>query len=152
MSASDPDYRAQPDAYRMGRSEQGVFHTPPYTEALLPLWRFKTPAMAQESADAISRAFAAYRADNDFVGMDVARKFLQMGYTRSRRYARHPGGRKFDAQRRLLAEVLDPEKQKSAEIFAQALGRVLKDAAYLAAKSDYQRRVGRTRPASRTAR
>lgn len=28
--------------------------------------------------------------------MDMARKFLQMGYTRSRRYANYKGGKKFD--------------------------------------------------------
>ncbi len=27
-------------------------------------------------------------ADEDFVGADMARRFLQMGYTRSRRYAK----------------------------------------------------------------
>ena len=29
--------------------------------------------------------------------MDMARKFLQMGYTRSRRYASHKGSKKYDA-------------------------------------------------------
>ena len=28
--------------------------------------------------------------------MDMARKFLQMGYTRARRYANHRGGKKYD--------------------------------------------------------
>ena len=39
--------------------------------------------------------FLRYKARGDFVGMDMARKFLQMGYTRSRRYANHKGGRKY---------------------------------------------------------
>ena len=30
------------------------------------------------------------------MGADMARKFLQMGYTRARRYANHRGGRKYD--------------------------------------------------------
>lgn len=30
--------------------------------------------------------------------MDMARKFLQMGYTRSRRYANHKSGRKYSTQ------------------------------------------------------
>ena len=28
--------------------------------------------------------------------MDMARKFLEMGFTRSRRYANHPSGKKYD--------------------------------------------------------
>ena len=39
--------------------------------------------------------FLSYRAEDDFVGMDMARKFLQMGYTRARRYANHKSGRKY---------------------------------------------------------
>ena len=33
-------------------------------------------------------------ADNNFIGADMARKFLQMGYGRSRRYANHKSGKK----------------------------------------------------------
>jgi hypothetical protein len=32
---------------------------------------------------------------HDFVGADMARKFIQMGYTRARRYANHAGGKKY---------------------------------------------------------
>ena len=39
--------------------------------------------------------FKAYLKDHDFVGADMARKFIQMGYTRARRYATHAGGRKY---------------------------------------------------------
>ena len=31
--------------------------------------------------------YADYRYKNDFVGMDMCRKFLEMGFTRARRYA-----------------------------------------------------------------
>ena len=30
--------------------------------------------------------YVDYRAKNDFVGMDMCRKFLEMGFTRARRY------------------------------------------------------------------
>jgi hypothetical protein len=39
--------------------------------------------------------YPAYRAADDFVGMDRTRKYLQMGYTRPRRYALQRGGRKY---------------------------------------------------------
>jgi hypothetical protein len=36
------DLREHPEAYRVGRGEQGVFHAEPYKGELLPLWSFKT--------------------------------------------------------------------------------------------------------------
>jgi hypothetical protein len=38
---------------------------------------------AQESTEAIWSKYAAYRADEDFVEMDMARKYLQAGVTRA---------------------------------------------------------------------
>ena len=37
-----------------------------------------------------------YRIQKDFVGMDMCRKFLEMGFTRARRYANHKDGKKYD--------------------------------------------------------
>ena len=33
--------------------------------------------------------FCQFKAQRDFIGMDMARKFLEMGFTRARRYANH---------------------------------------------------------------
>ena len=89
------DFREHPELYRVGKGEQGVLLVEPYKSEILPHWRFKTPALAQKSANKIYRIFLEYKATEDFVGMDMARKFLQMGYTRSRRYANHKSGRKY---------------------------------------------------------
>jgi hypothetical protein len=62
------------------------FHVERYKSELLPLW-IKNAEMAQEAAGAVCRHFLEYRDEADFVGMDVARKYLQVGYTWSRRYA-----------------------------------------------------------------
>lgn len=86
------DYRARPELYRVARGEQGVLTVEPYKSEILPLWRFRTPDVARESAAAIFGCYERYKAAGEFVGMDMARKFLQMGYTRSRRYANHKGG------------------------------------------------------------
>lgn len=83
------DSRRHPELYRIGRGEQGVLLVQPYKRDFLPLWRFRTPAVAQKSADAIYALYLRYRAAEDFVGIDMARKFLPMGWTRSRRYANH---------------------------------------------------------------
>jgi Domain of unknown function (DUF4385) len=107
---SGVDLRKHPEEYRIGRGEQGVFHAEPYRSELLPLWSFKTEEDARKSSEAIHEKLEEYRSAGDFVGMDVARKFLQMGYTRSRRYARYRGGNKSRPR-----EELDPEKQRAAE-------------------------------------
>jgi hypothetical protein len=83
-------------SYRIGRGEQGVLTFEPYKSAILPLWRFKTGPIARKSATAIYAKFEAYDDADDFVGMDMCRKFLQMGMTRAKRYANHAGGRKYD--------------------------------------------------------
>lgn len=66
-----------------------------YKNEILPFWKFKTPEIAKASASKIYKMFLIYKKLNDFVGMDMARKFLQMGYTRSRRYANHKSGKKY---------------------------------------------------------
>lgn len=90
------DFRAHPELYRVGRGEQGVLLVEPYKSEILPHWRFATPDIARESSEAIYAMFLDYLAQGDFVGADMARKFIQMGYTRSRRYANHQGGKKYD--------------------------------------------------------
>jgi hypothetical protein len=88
------DFREHPELYRIGKGEQGVLLVQPYKSELLPHWRFKTPEIARRSAGKIYQMFLDYKAKGDFVGMDMARKFLQMGYTRSRRYANQDGNMK----------------------------------------------------------
>ena len=71
----------------------------PYKSEILPHWRFRTPEIARESSEKILALYEGYKAAGEFVGMDMARKFLQMGYTRARRYANHRGGRKYSPAR-----------------------------------------------------
>ncbi|MEK0179898.1 DUF4385 family protein [Microcoleus anatoxicus] len=70
----------------------------PYKGEILPFWRFKTPEIAAESSSKIYSLFLEYLDRQDFVGADMARKFLQMGYTRSRRYANHLHRQKIPAE------------------------------------------------------
>ncbi|PUA30799.1 MAG: hypothetical protein B0W54_02055 [Cellvibrio sp. 79] len=124
------DLREQPDLYRTGIGEQGVLLVEPYKSEILPHWKFKTPELAKKSAQKIYSLFKQYLKDDDFVGADMARKFLQMGYTRSRRYANHKSGKKYDGPvpqdkkgqsgahgREILPRAPDEEKARSAEIF-----------------------------------
>lgn len=135
--------RNQPELYRTGVGEQGVLLVEPYKSEILPHWRFKTPAVAKESAAKIYQLFLAYKKQNDFVGMDMARKFLQMGYTRSRRYANHKSGKKYDGPvpmdkkgvsgahgRQQLPQDLDPVKAESATIFYEVWQKAKEDRVY----------------------
>ena len=140
------NFREHPELYQVGRGEQGVLRVEPYKSEILPHWRFRTPAIAQESARTIYALFLAYKEAGDFVGMDMARKFLQMGYTRSRRYANHRTGRKYDpATREVLPREADwqtNDKAESARIFYAYYAKAKEDAVYLRAKLHHQQAFG----------
>jgi hypothetical protein len=150
------DAHAHPESYRVARGEQGVLTVQPYKDELLPLWRFATPEVAAESAAAITERFHAYLDAGDFVGADMARKFLQMGFTRARRYANHPGGEKYDGpvpadkkgqsgahgRRELPRGPEDPVKAESARIFKQAWDAVEQVERYTAARAEHRERHG----------
>ena len=83
--------------------------------------------------------FLAYKARDDFVGMDMARKFLQMGYTRSRRYANHKGGRKYaEDGETILPSGNDPVKAESAAIFKERWALAKDDPDYLRLKARHR--------------
>jgi hypothetical protein len=77
--------------------------------------------------------FLDYLQQEDCVGADMARKFIQMGYTRSRRYANHKSGRKYksnpqkesskeaqiNARKDILPNEVDSVKAESAAIFKE---------------------------------
>lgn len=135
------DFREHPELYRIGKGEQGVLLVEPYKSEILPHWRFKTPAIAQKSANKIYRMFLDYKATEDFVGMDMARKFLQMGYTRSRRYANHKSGRKYsEGTREVLQREEDAVKAESARIFYEKWKKAREDKKYLELKKLHKER------------
>ena len=135
------DFRKQPELYRIGKGEQGVLLIEPYKSEILPHWRFKTPEIAKRSANKIYKMFLDYRAKDDFVGMDMARKFLQMGYTRSRRYANHKSGRKYkEGTKEVLERQEDPIKAESATIFYEKWKKVREDKKYLEFKKQHKER------------
>jgi hypothetical protein len=139
------DYRAHPSRYRVGKGEQGVLICEPYKSELVPHWRFRTPDVAARSAKAIFRKFKAYLKAGEFVGADMARKFLQMGYTRARRYANDAGGRKYDKDDGYKPKARgtgDPEKAESATIFHTYWKKAEAQADYAALKKDWKERHG----------
>lgn len=144
------DFRERPDLYRIGRGEQGVLLVEPYKSEILAHWRFRTPAEARRSAATIFRLFRAYGRKRDFVGMDMARKFLQMGFTRARRYANRRSGRKYaPGTRRPLPRRPDAEKARSAAIFHERWRAAAADRTYQALARAHRERYGNKKGARR---
>jgi len=131
------DFRKHPELYEVGRGEQGVLLVEPYKSEILPYWRFKTPEIAKESSAKIYELYEAYKKDGDFVGMDMARKFIQMGYTRAMRYAHHRSGRKYDEDKKVLPNEDDDIKRQSAVIFKEYWDRIRADDIYQQMKKEH---------------
>ena len=127
--------------YRIGRGEQGVLLVRPYTNDICQFWKFKTPKIAVKSAEQIYTMYAEYRAINDFVGMDMCRKFLEMGFTRARRYANHKDGKKYDENGNVTPQEPDwatSDKAISARIFKTYRDRVTKDDKYIRMRKNWR--------------
>ena len=108
--------------YRIGRGEQGVLLVRPYTEDICKYWRFKDETTARKSAAKIYEMFLDYTREGDFIGMDMARKFLEMGFTRARRYANHSSGKKYSKDGKVLPQDKDAltcEKATAARVFKE---------------------------------
>ena len=121
--------------YRIGRGEQGVLLVRPYTHDICSHWRFVDEETATKSSNKIYSMFCEYKQRDDFIGMDMARKFLEMGFTRARRYANHSSGRKYAKNGSISPceeDCLTNVKARSAQIF-----KVVRDKA--AYDPDYQR-------------
>lgn len=101
----------------------------PYKSELLPHWRFKDAPTATASCSKLYTILVSYLDQGDFVGADMARKFIQMGYTRARRYANHKAGKKYNhtanGKRQQIARLdpahQDPDKVEAASVFKAML-------------------------------
>ncbi len=129
LDFSDEENR---NLYRIGRGEQGVLLVRPYTNTICAHWRFRTPDEAVRSANKIFAMYLDYRDGKDFIGMDMCRKFLEMGFTRARRYANHNSGRKY---KRGTREILPQEEDCMTSKYAES-ARIFKHVRDIVAKSD----------------
>jgi hypothetical protein len=80
--------------------------------------------------------------------MDMARKFLRMGWTRARRYANHPGGRKYrPGTREELPRTEDATKAEAAQIFRALHTKALKNRTYQRLLREHARSTATSPPA-----
>ena len=127
--------------YRIGRGEQGVLLVRPYTNDICAYWRFKDVVTARKSSAKIYEMYQDYKRQKDFIGMDMARKFLEMGHTRSRRYANHKSGQKYDSSGAVLpqeADALVSVKAMAASIFKEVRDRVAMDPEYVMMRKQWR--------------
>ena len=127
--------------YRIGRGEQGVLLVKPYTNDICKYWRFKTLKEAEVSSQKIFDMYLDYRIQKDFVGMDMCRKFLEMGFTRARRYANHKDGKKYGKDGKILPQEKDwatSEKAKSARRFKDFRDLVTQDEFYISMRKEWR--------------
>ena len=119
--------------YRIGRGEQGVLLVRPYTNDICSHWRFVDEEAATKSSHKIYQMFCEYKRRDDFIGMDMARKFLEMGFTRARRYANHSSGRKYAEDGSVSTceeDCLTNVKAKAAQIFKVVRDKAAYDPKY----------------------
>ena len=127
--------------YRIGRGEQGVLLVRPYTNDICAHWRFVNEDAASKSANKIYSMYCNYKKSGDFIGMDMARKFLEMGFTRARRYANHHDGRKYTETGEVRPQETDAlhcEKSSAAKIFKNIRDKVAYDAEYQRQRKEWR--------------
>lgn len=127
--------------YRIGRGEQGVLMCRPYAEDICKHWRFKDVDTARKSSTKIYEMYCDYKRQKDFIGMDMARKFLEMGFTRSRRYANHKDGKKYDSSGSVLPQekdALTSVKAMAAMVFKNIRDRVANDPEYVRMRKEWR--------------
>jgi len=141
-SYRDINFRKYPGKYRIGKGEQGVLIAEPYKSEILPFWKFATPEIAERSAKKIYQLFLDYKKRDEFVGMDMARKFLQMGFTRSRRYANHRSGKKYNSDGSIREQDSgseDSSKAESARIFYAYYNKARSDEGYARMRREHMK-------------
>jgi uncharacterized protein YktA (UPF0223 family) len=160
------NFRQNLELYRVGVGEQGVLLVQPYKGEILPFWKFKNVEIAIIASQKIYSLFEQYLINKDFVGADMARKYLQMGFTRARRYANHSGGKKYAEGNQDQSKGLDypyssgsknkgnqvlpqnqdwatNEKAQVAKIYKQALDKANANEMYIKMKAEFVERYGR---------
>jgi len=139
LDFTDPETRK---LYRIGRGEQGVLLVRPYTNYICAHWRFVDVPTAHQSSAKIYEMFLDYKRKEDFIGMDMARKFLEMGFTRARRYANHRSGKKYDTTGKIRPQESDwrtSEKAKAAVIFKEIRDKAAYDPIYQQMRKEWRK-------------
>jgi hypothetical protein len=144
----DLELGAHPERYRHTPDERGAYKNRVLQGRQPPVWTVSDFAGAEAAAEAIHERFEAYRAADYFVGMDLARRDLQMGWTRALRYAKYLGRRKYerdadgDRVEREPDQWYDEEKHAVAQVYREYLDCVREDTTHRRLRDDHRERYG----------
>ena len=86
--------------------------------------------------------FYNYLSEGDFVGADMAKKYLHMGFTRARRYANHRDGKKYNPDGSIIPQEPDAltcNKATSARIFYVRWKEARENEKYLTLKKNHKK-------------
>jgi len=75
----DINYKVKPLLYEVTECFGGMYTCEPYKTKFLKVWKFSNPKSAKLSASKIKDMFFLYLKEEDFVGADLAKKFLKAG-------------------------------------------------------------------------
>ena len=92
----------------------------------------------------IYNKFMKYLDNDDFVGADMAKKYLHMGFTRSRRYWNHSSGRKWinDGEWKVLPYDRNEQRfMDSSLIFQEYWKRARTNEKYLRLKEEFKNAI-----------
>jgi hypothetical protein len=136
-AADTADFRRHPERYRTGAAEHDVLKAEPYASELLPYLHFRGERAARHAAQGMFDVFMRYRDQSDFVGMDMAKKFLEMGWLRTRRYAGYVTNMLHHDSIHLPA-LYDVGMAGAAKTFYGLLQRARNDALYVHLKGKHR--------------
>jgi len=75
----DINYKLKPLLYEVTNDLGGMYVCEPYKTDLLQVWKFKDAQTSKSSASKIKDMFFDYIKKKDFVGADLAKKYLKAG-------------------------------------------------------------------------
>tara|TARA_R110001583_G_scaffold27302_11_gene97807 strand:- start:12703 stop:13179 length:477 start_codon:yes stop_codon:yes gene_type:complete len=129
------NYKKHPDEYDISTGVSGVFSVSPYKNQLIKYFTFKSLEQSRKSAKSLYKKFKLYRGKMDFVGMDMTRKFLELGYLQSLRFSKFPGGKKYTKSGSVRrVNYKQDEKLEISKIYKRYLNLVNSDRIYKSSK------------------
>jgi len=129
--SKEVNYKKDPEEYDTSTGVSGVFSVSPYKDQLIKDFTFKNVKQSRKSAKNLYNKFKLYREKMDFIGMDMTRKFLELGYLQSLRFSKFPGGKKYTKSGNVRrVDYKQDEKLEISKIYKRYLNLVNSDKVY----------------------
>lgn len=118
------NFKKEPSFYRVGTEETGIHVVEPYASLILKQFAVDTLGETKKTVIHVEHLFKTFKEENDFIGMDMARKYLQLGAKTS--------------------QIRGFEKDRTArvECFSNALEKIESNEFYLNARIQWKDLLG----------